>query len=238
MSKIFPSGSGVYFETVRFRDLEAGSGDGEESFFVRECPAEVKAIEQEAPNTEPAAPPSAQEPAVDVEAIKAEAYGRGREEGYAQGKKDGCSEVEKELHTATQALADGLEQISRLRESLLNRSKEDMIRLVMAVSRQVIQAEIEEKSDFVVKTVSRAIEAAVESDEYYIKVHPSDLEQVKANAPLFLASMKGLENIHFIADESISQGGCRAESRAGDVDATIESQMKKIEEHLRAEIVG
>ena len=235
MSKIFPSGSGVYFENIRFKDLEAGSGSGDGSFFERECPAEVKALEEETSGEQPQSP-AAEAPAVDVEAIKEEAYGRGREEGYAQGKKDGRSEVEKELHTATQALADGLEQISRLRESLLNRSKEDMIRLVMAVSRQVIQAEIEEKSDFVVKTVSRAIEAAVESDEYYIKVHPSDLEQVKANAPLFLASMKGLENIHFIADESISQGGCRAESRAGDVDATIESQMGKIEEHLKAEI--
>jgi len=235
LSKIFPSGCGVYFENVRFRDLEAGSGSGDESFFVRECPAELKPLEEEAPGarTDKAA---AEEPAVDVEAIKEQAHARGREEGYAQGKKDGRSEVEKELHTATQALADALEQISRLRESLLSRSKEDMIRLVMAVARQVIQAEIGEESDLVVRTVSRAIEAAVESDEYYIKVNPADLEQVKANAPLFLAGMKGLENIHFIADESISQGGCRAESRAGDVDATIESQMEKIEEHLRAEI--
>ncbi|MFW5901413.1 MAG: FliH/SctL family protein [Thermodesulfobacteriota bacterium] len=235
MSKIFPSGSGVYFETVRFKDLEAGSGSGDKGFFGRKCPAELKALEEEAPG-EQSESPADEAPAVDVEAIKEEAHGRGREEGYAQGRKDGRSEVEKELHTATQALADGLEQISRLRESLLNRSKEDMIRLVMAVSRQVIQAEIEEKSDFVVKTVSRAIEAAVESDEYYIKVNPADLEQVRANEPLFLASMKGLENIHFIADESISRGGCRAESREGDVDATIESQMEKIEEHLRAEI--
>jgi len=228
----------VYFENIRFRDLEAGAADGDEGFFVRECPAELKSLEDPPREADPEMLPPADKPSVDVAAIKEEAYSHGRQEGYAQGKKDGRSEVEQELHTATQALADALEQISSLHESLLNRSREDMIRLVMAVARQVVQAEIEEKPELVVKTVSRAIDAAVESDEYYIKVHPEDLEQVKANEPLFLAAMKGLENIHFIADESITRGGCRAESRAGDVDATIESQMGKIEEHLRAEIVG
>ncbi len=234
MSKIIRSGSGVYFENVRFRDLESRAGDADDDFFVRECPCELKSPDapyDSLPASEPETEP-------DINAIREEAYARGREEGYLQGKKDGRGEVEEELHSAAQALAEGLEQISRLHQSLLTRSREDMVRLVMAVARQVIQVEVEEKAELVVKTVTRALEAAVASDEYYIKVHPEDLAQVKANEPLFLAAMKGLENIHFIPDEDISRGGCRAESQAGNVDATIETQLEKVEAHLKAEIVG
>ncbi len=235
MSKIFPSGSGVYFENVEFNDLESSAG-GKGAFFVRKCPAEPKS--PEAPGGSGQTGPSdPQQPgkaaAADLEAIREEAYQKGRLEG----KREGRSEVENELHTATQALAEALEQISRLRASLLDKSKEDMVRLVMAVARQVIQTEVEENGQIIVKTVTRALEAAVESDEYYIRLNPADLTRVKESEPLFLAAMKGLQNIHVIADESISRGGCRAESRAGDVDATLESQLEKIYAHLRSEII-
>lgn len=235
MSRIYTSDSGVAFETIRFKDLEEEEVRGGGDFFVRRCPAEPKPLHPEADEASQVS--SAAEPAVDVEAEREEAYAKGREEGYARGKKEGRGEVENELHTAGQALAEGVEQVSRLRESLLIRSKEDMVRLVMAVARQVINTEVEKNADIITETVKRAIESAVEAEQYYIRVNSADLETVRQNEPLFLAAMKGLKNIEFIADEAISPGGCRAESRSGDVDATIESQMEKIREHLRAEIV-
>jgi flagellar assembly protein FliH len=240
LSKIISAKKNVYFESVRFRDLEAGMG-AEEGFFIRECPAEPKELEPQAEDT-PAVAPRAEKtgemPLVDVAAEREEAYNLGREQGYKQGRKEGRAEVEEELHSAAKALGDALEEISRMRGSLLAKSRDDMLRLVMAVSRQVIQQAVETDSQVIVRAVTRAIESAVESEEYYVRVHPEDLETVKANEPMFLAAMKGLENIHFIADENIARGGCSAESRQGDVDATIDTQLDKIEEHLRREIAG
>ncbi|MFW6334720.1 MAG: FliH/SctL family protein [Desulfosalsimonas sp.] len=164
------------------------------------------------------------QPPADIEAIRSEAY--------ANGKADGRKEVEQELHSASSALAEGLEQISRMRSSLLEKSRDDMVRLVMAVARRVIDTEVKEKKDIIVKTVTRALEGAVEDDEYYVRVNPADIETVRANEPMFLAAMKGLRNIHFVEDENVSRGGCKAESRAGDVDATIESQIDEIYSHL------
>ncbi len=229
MSRIIQAESNVEVHSVRFAELEEGGGNSDGGFFERLCPAE------EAPEADPAAADGAQktgqqdgdhvvEQPVDIEAI--------RQEAYTRGKKDGKAEAEKKLHSTTRSLADGLEQISGLRQSLLSKSKEDMVRLVMAVARQVIQEDVAEKQDIIVRTVKKSLEAAVAADEYYIRVHPEDLEIVKEHEPLFLAAMKGLQNIHFMADESIARGGCVAESRAGDVDATIESQLAEIEDHL------
>ncbi|MCF8024333.1 MAG: flagellar assembly protein FliH [Desulfobacteraceae bacterium] len=226
MSRIIQAESDVEVYNVRFADLEGGGNEG--CFFERLYPAE-KAADQDPPankarQTAPHTEEQITEQPVDIEAI--------REEAYTKGKKEGRAEVEKKLHSTAQSLADALEQISRLRESLLSKSKEDMVRLVMAVARQVVQTDVEEKEDIIVNTVKKTLEAAVAADEYYIRVHPEDLAIVKEHEPLFLAAMKGLQNIHFMADESISRGGCVAESRAGDVDATIETQLSEIKDHL------
>lgn len=251
MSKIFHAGSDVACQPVRFADLEQAGGMGD-GLFVPLWPAAGAsgkseanagdAIQAEKPGGDQgsAMPETARElseseevkkpePAVDLEAVKKEAYTRGKKEGRA--------EAEKNLHTSAQALAEALEQISRLRESMLLKSREDMVRLIMGVARQVIHREISEKKDIIVSTVAGALEAAVADDEYYIRVHPDDLEMVKDHEPLFLAAMKGLRNIYFISDENISPGGCKAESRGGDVDATIESQLGEIEQHLKRAIV-
>lgn len=228
MSRIFQAGSGVEAKSVRFAEIdEEGNTD---HFLIpsdRENSGENSAAGEpdEAPVFQQAAgaQSSAQIPA-DIEAIKQEAYTRGRA--------DGKKEAEKKLNSAVRSLGEALEQVSGMRKSLAEKSRDDMIRLVMAVARRVIDEEISGKKDIIVKNVSRALDAAVEADEYYIRVNPADLETVKEHEPMFLASMKGLQNIHFVPDESISRGGCIAESRTGDVDATIESQLEEIRGHL------
>ena len=233
MSKIFHSGSGIQFKNVRFQDLES-IGKEKDSFFVpASLPEKIKdadRIGSTPKKQEEKIPESPSEKPIDMEALK--------EEAYAKGKSDGFLEAEKKLHSAAQVFGTGLEQINCLRESLLAKSKEDLVRLIMAVAEKVIKSEIEEKEDLIVGTVSRALESAVQADEYYIKVNPEDLDIVCEKEPLFLARMKGLQHIHFIPDGSVSRGGCLAESKAGDVDATIETQLNEIITHLKKEILS
>gem|GEM_PF-1979957 len=265
MPVIYPAGSDVAVKTVGFNDLEAVSAKND-SFFVARAPVGKNGPgsvdgagtgEKEAPEAGAAGgkaaeasaagrknqapskrqvgkdatpPPEASAPSVDLEAEK--------EAAYAKGKKDGRAEAEKKFQSAARSLAAALEEVNGLRASVFEKSREDMLRLVMAVSRQVIRTEARENRDVIAKTIANALEAAVPSEEYYVRIHPADMEAVLENKPLFLASMKGLQNIHFTPDESISRGGAAAESRAGDVDATIESQLETIYEHLRYEIIG
>jgi flagellar assembly protein FliH len=232
--KIFHSESGVEFKNVRFQDLEKIRKENN-SFFVPKLPVDlVKGKREPGAEAETTTPTDKKkdptpEKSVNLEAIK--------EEAYAKGKVAGRLEVEEKLHLATQALGSGLEQVSCLRKSLLTKSKEDMVRLIMAVVKQVIQTEVEENKSIILKTVTKTLEAAVPADQYYIRVHPEDLNIVTEKEPLFLAGMKGLKNISFLADETISRGGCIAESQVGEVDATIDSQLTEIYEHLRKEIL-
>lgn len=157
---------------------------------------------------------------IDVQALK--------EEVYQKGFKEGQRETEQKLQTTIQAFSKAVEDISRLRESIYKQSKQDMISMVMSVVSQVIQVEVVEKEEIIEKVIQKALESAIQSEEYHIKVNPEDYELVDEKKPLFVARLRGLGSIVFEPDSSITRGGCKVESDQGEVDATIETQLEEI----------
>jgi flagellar assembly protein FliH len=205
------------FQFRSFGDPEQSSSRGTEGF------RQTSAGESGKPATQarPAAGASAQE----------------LEQAYARGRQDGLQEAEGKLDSTTQTLAAALEEVSRLRESLARNSRQDMLRLVMAIAEQVIRRELKVDPKVVLTVLDEALKASVQADQYRIRVNPADLERVTAQKPLFLASMSGLKNLNIEGDDSISAGGCRIESDLGEVDATIESQLDSIQQVLNEALV-
>lgn len=154
------------------------------------------------------------------------------EEAFARGRQAGLKEAEEQFQQAAQTLAQALEELSRLREAILTNSSRDMLRLVLSIARQVVHCEVEVKPEIVLSTIDMALQAAVESDSYTVMVNPRDLALVEERKPLFLASIKSLDNIHFRADEAVAPGGCLVESSLGQVDATIDGQLEEVRKAL------
>jgi flagellar assembly protein FliH len=258
LSRIYRNGNGEAVQRMEFRDLdeleeqengvflspeeEFEEGDGEEAHSGEENgsePESEKGSEFASENGDATSSGYSEE---DVESIRAEAYDQGRqegvEEGHARGKEEGRAEKEQELDQTVQALAEALERINGLRSHLLNANKRDMVRLVRTIAEQVIHAEASTSESAILRVVERAIQSSVQSEEYRIRVNPEDMSVVTENKPLFLASMSGLQNIVFESDEEVSRGGCVVESDLGKVDATIETQLEKIQEQLMAEVAS
>jgi len=160
------------------------------------------------------------------------------EAAYARGRQEGLDNAENNLETAAQAFATAAEEISRVRESMARNSGKDMLRLVMAISEQIIRREVAADSKVLLTIIENALQASVRTDQYRIQVNPVDLESVTQQKPLFLASISGLKNLSIEADPQISPGGCRVDSELGDVDATIETQLETIRQSLSEAISG
>ncbi len=154
------------------------------------------------------------------------------EAAYARGKREGLDSAEGNLVTAAQALAAAAEEISRLRVSLAKNSSQDMLRLVMAISEQILRREVAADPKVILTIIENALQSSVRSDQYRIRINPADLENVTQQKPLFLASISGLKNLSIETDAAISPGGCRVDSDLGDVDATIETQLEAIQQAL------
>jgi Flagellar biosynthesis/type III secretory pathway protein len=153
---------------------------------------------------------------------------------YRQGREAALQEERERLGSAADMLAQVLDEVTRLRGSLLRNSSHDMLRLVMSVARQVIHCEVRSDPQIILTTIERAMRAAVQADSYHIRVHPDDLARVAEHKPLFLAGISGLQNLTMQGDPAIARGGCLVESEFGEVDATIDSQLEEIRRNLLA----
>ncbi|MCF6179856.1 MAG: flagellar assembly protein FliH [Geopsychrobacter sp.] len=153
-------------------------------------------------------------------------------EAFKRGQQEGASVVESKLESTLQALLQALDEVNQLREKVARNSNQDMLRMVMAISEQVILRSLKLEPEIVLSVIENALNSSVQADSYRIRVSALDLDLVNEQKPLFLASISGMKNISIIADATITPGGCRVESDFGDVDATIESQLEKIHQTL------
>jgi len=211
-------------------DLSEVTRANKGSFTVTECPQETVVVETQASASGQSAAPVDAAPAVDVEAI--------RQEGYIEGKQAGLDEANAQLSKATKALAEACRQLNGQRQKMLDGSREDMLRIVLAIAERVVLTELSAHREAINRTIQQAIQAAVNAEEFHIKINPADMEVVQEHKPLFIASLTGLTNIEFVADPSVTAGGCILESPVGRVDATIEAQMEEIVQTLREAISG
>ena len=79
------------------------------------------------------------------------------EAAFRQGREDAQHEAREQFGHASDMLAQALEEVSRLRSSLLQNSSNDMLRLVMSIVRQVLHAETSVNPQVIIETIGRAL---------------------------------------------------------------------------------
>lgn len=230
LSKIIRNAEGVDCRRVVISDLSMVT-QAESSGFVVVDSAHLEQAEVEAC----AVTPSADSVCVDtlVQQQKIELKNK-----FEEGRLLGNSEAEKSFAQTTQALALACDEISNLKEKMLERSQPDMLRLVFAIAERVVQANVQIDEEVITRTVRQAINLAVSAEEFHIRINPEDLQVVNDHKPLFIASLSGLSNIEFVPDESLTRGGCILESPLGRVDATMEAQLEAISSCLQEATQG
>ncbi len=240
LSKIYRAVEEHRIHKLQFRDLEEMHNSGDNGMFIfgrnrddqaGKTPFDVD-DRQEASFSDGKDASLEKITAEEAESLRKQVFSEGWQEGFMQGKQAGREESEEQFQKTTQALVDAMEKINGMRGSLMNSNKQDMVRLVMAVAQQVIQAEVSISPEVVLRAVESAIRSAVQSEEYRISVNPGDLDLVKESKPLFLASVSGLKDIVFESDESIAPGGSIVKSDQGIVDASIETQLENLQKRI------
>lgn len=231
-SRVFKGGGDASLSPLSFMDFdEPGSGQVVESSpgMVFEDDSPPQQLQGKSATAQERPFPKGPTPG-DTDALLADAYARGQREAK--------EEMEERLGAAVKAFSLSLEEIGRLRETILKNSTDDMLRLVQAIAEQVIHCEVTTNSEVIFQILNKALEVAVRSDAFHVRVNPEDLAVAMEKKPLLLASISGLKNITFAGDAEVSRGGCILESELGEVDATVESQLEEIRQKVLMAAVG
>jgi flagellar assembly protein FliH len=164
--------------------------------------------------------------AFESERKDAEERGRvaGREAGFAEGK----AEVER-LIQRTQVV---LERAQDKRGEILAETEQEIIDLVLLISRKVIKVISENQRNVVISNVVQALRKVKGRGNIIIRVNMSDVKLSTEHIKDFIQLVEGAKSLQVVEDSTVDPGGCVIETDFGEIDARISSQLAELESKI------
>lgn len=217
MSKIYPGGEGVEWQTYGAKRIGQDSGKGVSAFQPRSLTQKGRREEPEP--AAPAAPPPPAAPAVDVQAV--------RKQGFQEGFQAGADAAEKAARESYEAALAGLRAAAaafdEARPALMAEAQQELVDLAFAIARRVLRREIGVDARATRAIASACMAEAGGAPVKRIWVHPDDVEAVREGVGA---------DIEVEGDETMTRGGAVLETERGRLDGSIEAQLDEIAKGL------
>jgi flagellar biosynthesis/type III secretory pathway protein FliH len=117
-------------------------------------------------------------------------------------------------------------------ERLKKRFAVDVQRVAFRFAKAILDVEFVANPDRVVQLVSQVIKPARLYHRVKIHLHPDDVERVRADQQRLAKQLAFAREIQFAADAELPRHGVRVETEMGSYVGTVDSQIKKLQEHL------
>jgi flagellar assembly protein FliH len=171
-----------------------------------------------------------QEAAGETQKITEEAW----QKGYAEGI-DAAAEQSRDI--LAQAEEMRLEA-QREHEELIAGMEEEMLSLVMDVTRKVVASELATDKDVIIRLIREALPKCSNKVGAVLRVSPEDAENLAENRDELFADIEGADDLEIKKDRTLHKGDCIIESQFGSIDAGVGTRLDKIEEAFNEELVG
>lgn len=170
--------------------------------------------------------------------IEEVAYNRGFQAGEKAGREEGLAAACKEASSIIKAASCLTEKLEKLRQGIMEKNEEEILRLSLAIARSVIHSEPLTNREVVLSVARSAIKKLSEKDYIKIRLNPEDAEFISARKTELLDSIDGVKEMAIDEDASIAQGGCIVEAGFAEVDARLDQQLDEIMRGLLKGIEG
>jgi flagellar assembly protein FliH len=163
-----------------------------------------------------------------AESIAQAAREQGFEAGYSEGIARAEAAVVERLAMAEQLVT----QVREAREEALASCERDLVELAFQIAEKVVRQRVAADPDATVGVLEHALRKAFVRDGLTVLCNPADLERLSGASELLQTRVGSLSGLTLIGDRRISQGGVVVRTDAGDIDATIESQLERLRDLL------
>jgi flagellar assembly protein FliH len=147
--------------------------------------------------------------------------------GYAQGERAGLEAGGKRAEAMLRRVAQTIEELGGLRQTLIHETEREMVQLALALARRVVHREVTLDHELAAALAHVALERLGTNTPATIRLNPEDYTIVAQDS-----SRWGGQAVTVVPDPAISRGGCLVESAFGSVDATIERQFDELSRAL------
>lgn len=171
---------------------------------------------------------------------RAQGHSEGLKKGHAEGLKAGHAEghaaalaaAKEKLKALESSWAAALDSFLTQRNTMLDAAKLDCLKLAVVAMEKITKRRLEVDPTLVAEQMAAAVAEAGKGTALVVRVGPEDLAFAQQTLPGIVRRLGGV-SAEIREDAALSRGSCVVGMQGGGmVDATIETQMKRIAESL------
>ncbi len=159
-----------------------------------------------------------------------------KQEASGEGRREAREAVKKELEAPVTALAQAVEEIAGIKEKWLRRFTPQIVQLALEMAEKIVGKRVEEDPQIIASVLDRARAAVPQGKNVRIFLNPADYHVLLDLRPdLLRGNGRAPANMEMVPSDDVDRGGCRVETDAGIVDATIGTQLEEIRRQMLEE---
>jgi flagellar assembly protein FliH len=159
-----------------------------------------------------------------------------RAAGEAEGRAAGMAALQAEMAPTIQAVAGAVHALESLREQLVSELETDAVALALHLAEQIVAGAMAVNPERVVDIAGLALRRLTERRHVTLVVNPADLDLMSESMAQLQAELGGIEHLSVQSDRRVGRGGVLARTDAGEIDASIETQLLRAREIVAAEL--
>lgn len=137
-----------------------------------------------------------------------------------------------ELATLRPALERVVAEVEASRGEWLEHWRTAAVRVAVAMAERIVRRELAADPTVSEEWLTEALRLAAGSSDVTVRLSPSDHDHLRGHAESVAATLGQLGEARVVADETISPGGCRIDTRHGAIDQQLETQLARLTEEL------
>jgi flagellar assembly protein FliH len=177
---------------------------------------------------DPAGTPA--EPPVDDGAVAAEEAARAA--AFEEGRAAGTREAHAETVELGRGFVQAVEALASFRQTLRERYEQELLQVALGVAKAVVRREVAERPEIWLDMLRAAIGRTLDRERIVVRVPASLAEYLRAHGPELRAALAEVKTVEVVDDPGLPADGCLLESRFGEVDLGVDTQMAEAERAL------
>jgi len=150
-------------------------------------------------------------------------------EGFNKGLEDGFNSGSEEVNRLIERTHKILEAVMSRREEILSETEQQIVELVVLMTRKVVKIISENQKSVVMANVLQALKKVKGRGDVTLRVSLADVKLTTEHIQDFIKQVENVNGITVLEDSTVDKGGCIVETDFGAIDARISSQLTELE---------
>ncbi|AIQ64453.1 flagellar biosynthesis protein [Paenibacillus stellifer] len=163
-----------------------------------------------------------------VEAVKAEAFSKGYEEGLLEAEK----EMREKLAIVMEEAQAVLTEAYKARDLIIQEAEPFLVELSCDIAEKIVEKQLTIEPAFTVELIKRNLARKREQGIISLCVAPSQFAFVNAAREELTLAIDSQAELQILPDSTVKDHGCVIRSSFGSVDARIDTQLQEIKKEL------